>query len=56
MLRLPSSSLFLYCARSIDAAMNHTEAERKVREATNGDEPWGPHGTLMSEIAGFTFG
>jgi len=42
--------------KAIDAAMNHTEAERKVREATNGDEPWGPHGTLMSEIAGFTFG
>ena len=34
--------------------MNYTEVESKVREATN-DETWGPHGTLMSEIAKYTF-
>ena len=30
--------------------MNYTETEIKVREATT-DEQWGPHGTLMQEIA-----
>lgn len=35
--------------------MNHSEIERKVREATDNDEPWGPHGTLMTEIAKATF-
>ena len=35
--------------------MNYTEAETKVRAATNGEEPWGPHGSLMSEIAAMTF-
>jgi hypothetical protein len=39
----------------INAAMNYTEPERKVREATNPDEPWGPHGQLMSEIAAMTY-
>ena len=34
--------------------MNYSDVESKVREATN-DETWGPHGTLMSEIAKFTF-
>jgi hypothetical protein len=34
--------------------MNYTEVEAKVREATN-DETWGPHGSLMQEIAKFTF-
>ena len=34
--------------------MNYTELEAKVREATN-DETWGPHGSLMQEIAKFTF-
>lgn len=34
--------------------MNYTEVEAKVREATN-DEQWGPHGTLMAEIARETF-
>lgn len=34
--------------------MNYSEVESKVREATN-DEAWGPHGTLMSEIARETF-
>lgn len=32
---------------------NYTEAEVKVREATSND-PWGPSGTLMSEIARLT--
>ncbi len=35
--------------------MNHSPVEIKVREATNPDEPWGPHGTIMSEIARATF-
>lgn len=30
--------------------MNYTETESKVREATN-DDPWGPSGQLMGEIA-----
>ncbi|VDO84927.1 unnamed protein product [Soboliphyme baturini] len=30
--------------------MNYTEVESKVREATN-DDPWGPTGPLMAEIA-----
>jgi hypothetical protein len=34
--------------------MNYTEVEVKVREATN-EEAWGPHGTLMQEIAQYTF-
>lgn len=34
--------------------MNYSEVESKVREATN-DDTWGPHGTLMTEIAKFTF-
>ena len=34
--------------------MNYTEVEAKVREATN-DEAWGPHGTLMHEIAEHTY-
>ncbi|CAH8559468.1 unnamed protein product [Dicrocoelium dendriticum] len=34
--------------------MNYTEAETKVREATS-DEPWGPHGQLMMQIADLTF-
>ena len=34
--------------------MNYTEVESKVREATN-DDSWGPHGSLMGEIAKFTF-
>ena len=33
--------------------MNYTEAEIKVREATN-DEQWGPHGSLSQEIAQLT--
>lgn len=34
--------------------MNYTEVEARVREATN-DETWGPHGSLMQEIAKYTF-
>lgn len=34
--------------------MNYSEVETKVREATN-DDTWGPHGSLMSEIAKYTF-
>lgn len=34
--------------------MNYTEIESKVREATN-DEPWGPTGPLMQELAHSTF-
>ncbi|XP_036408848.1 epsin-3 isoform X1 [Megalops cyprinoides] len=33
---------------------NYTEAEVKVREATSND-PWGPPGSLMSEISDLTF-
>ncbi|TGZ36859.1 hypothetical protein CRM22_011396 [Opisthorchis felineus] len=34
--------------------MNFSEVEMKVREATS-DEPWGPHGQLMMQIADYTF-
>ncbi|KAL3068133.1 hypothetical protein niasHT_027963 [Heterodera trifolii] len=34
--------------------MNFTETEQKVREATN-EDPWGPTGPQMQEIASFTF-
>lgn len=34
--------------------MNYTEAETKVREASN-DDHWGPSGTLMSEVARLTY-
>lgn len=34
--------------------MNYTEIEGKVREATN-EEPWGPTGPQMQEIAHSTF-
>eukprot|EP00118_Oscarella_pearsei_P003183 m.13336 g.13336 ORF g.13336 m.13336 type:complete len:573 (+) comp24694_c0_seq1:95-1813(+) len=37
-----------------NVVMNYTEVEAKVREATN-DETWGPHGSLMQEIAKFTY-
>lgn len=33
--------------------MNYTDVEIKVREATN-EEAWGPHGTIMQEIAQYT--
>ncbi|KAI1292520.1 Clathrin interactor 1 [Halotydeus destructor] len=37
-----------------NVVMNYTEIEAKVREATN-DDPWGPTGPVMQEIAGYTF-
>ncbi|KAK3758033.1 hypothetical protein RRG08_006614 [Elysia crispata] len=37
-----------------NVVMNYSEVETKVREATN-DDAWGPHGTLMKEIAQYTF-
>lgn len=39
---------------STNIVMNYTEVEAKVREATN-EEQWGPHGSLMAEIAKETF-
>jgi hypothetical protein len=37
-----------------NVVMNYTEIEAKVREATN-DEPWGPTGQMMQELAHSTF-
>lgn len=37
-----------------NVVMNYSEIEGKVREATN-DEPWGPTGQLMQELAHSTF-
>lgn len=34
--------------------MNYTEVEARVREATN-DESWGPSGSIMQEIAQYTY-
>ena len=39
---------------STNVVMNYTDVEIKVREATN-EEAWGPHGSLMQEIAQYTF-
>lgn len=39
---------------STNVVMNYTEIEAKVREATN-DDTWGPHGTIMAEIARYTY-
>lgn len=39
---------------STNVVMNYTEIEAKVREATN-DEPWGPTGQIMQELAHSTF-
>ena len=47
-------TLFVCFDCSTNMVMNYTEVESKVREATN-DDTWGPHGTLMSEIARETF-
>uniref|UniRef100_A0A8C2IAD5 Clathrin interactor 1-like n=2 Tax=Cyprinus carpio TaxID=7962 RepID=A0A8C2IAD5_CYPCA len=41
-------------ALKTNVVMNYTETESKVREATN-DDPWGPSGQLMGEIARATF-
>jgi telomere length regulation protein len=40
--------------RMTNMVMNYSDVESKVREATN-DETWGPHGTLMADIAKYTF-
>ncbi|XP_026081094.1 clathrin interactor 1-like [Carassius auratus] len=40
--------------KATNVVMNYTETESKVREATN-DDPWGPSGQLMGEIARDTF-
>jgi len=40
--------------KATNIVMNYTETEAKVREATN-DDPWGPSGAQMQEIASFTF-
>ncbi|CAL1530210.1 unnamed protein product [Lymnaea stagnalis] len=37
-----------------NVVMNYSEVETKVREATN-DDAWGPHGSLMKEVAQYTF-
>lgn len=37
-----------------NVVMNYTEVEARVREATN-DEPWGPSGSLLQELANDTF-
>lgn len=39
---------------STNVVMNYTEVEAKVREATN-EEPWGPTGQQMQELAHATF-
>uniref|UniRef100_A0A8C4N401 ENTH domain-containing protein n=1 Tax=Eptatretus burgeri TaxID=7764 RepID=A0A8C4N401_EPTBU len=40
--------------KATNIVMNYTEMESKVREATN-DDPWGPSGQIMGEIARATF-
>ena len=40
--------------RVTNVVMNYSEVEAKVREATN-DDQWGPHGSLLNEIAKHTF-
>lgn len=37
-----------------NVVMNYSDIESKVREATN-DDTWGPHGSLMGELAKYTF-
>jgi len=44
--------MLFHCSTNV--VMNYTEPESKVREATN-DQSWGPHGSLMSEIAQLTY-
>lgn len=41
-------NFFFLCSTNV--VMNYSEIESKVREATN-DDPWGPSGQLMGEIA-----
>uniref|UniRef100_UPI00358F30BB clathrin interactor 1-like isoform X2 n=1 Tax=Myxine glutinosa TaxID=7769 RepID=UPI00358F30BB len=40
--------------KATNVVMNYSEMEARVREATS-EEPWGPSGQLMSEIAKSTF-
>ena len=40
--------------KATNIVMNYTETEAKVRDATN-DDPWGPSGQQMQELASFTF-
>uniref|UniRef100_UPI00398E864F clathrin interactor 1a isoform X3 n=1 Tax=Pristiophorus japonicus TaxID=55135 RepID=UPI00398E864F len=40
--------------KATNVVMNYSEIESKVREATN-DDPWGPSGQLMADIAKSTF-
>ncbi|XP_041121543.1 clathrin interactor 1-like isoform X1 [Polyodon spathula] len=40
--------------KATNVVMNYSEIESQVREATN-DDPWGPSGQLMGEIAKSTF-
>lgn len=40
--------------KATNLVMNYTETEAKVRDATN-DDPWGPSGVQMQEVAAFTF-
>uniref|UniRef100_A0A8C6TCP4 Clathrin interactor 1a n=1 Tax=Neogobius melanostomus TaxID=47308 RepID=A0A8C6TCP4_9GOBI len=40
--------------KATNMVMNYTEMESKVRDATN-DDPWGPSGQQMNEIARATF-
>ena len=40
--------------KATNLVMNYIETEAKVREATN-DDPWGPSGNQMQELASFTF-
>ncbi|VDM09340.1 unnamed protein product [Wuchereria bancrofti] len=49
---LVSYSFFNFIRQGI--VMNYTEAESKVREATN-EDPWGPTGPQMAEIAHMTY-
>lgn len=49
-----SDIFYILFSESTNVVMNYTEVEAKVREATN-DEQWGPHGTLMHEIAQHTY-
>lgn len=47
-----SCAVVMLCSTNV--VMNYSEVEAKVREATN-DDAWGPHGTIMAEIAKHTF-
>lgn len=46
------SYLSSLCSKNV--VYNYTDAEVKVREATSND-PWGPSGSVMAELAEFTF-